>query len=285
MKFSFYFFCVFYPVLVNAAAVLEQNFEDSTFFLINQSICMEGVGDGNDVTGLWKGEGSVGDLLPTVVNENSTFSYGEQSILISRISSGGGILGKRTNNILQEHYEAEFSFKPVGSFTGDKSVQFGIYLADSENYYEPIVAYMSGLLYTNDNGGWGAKTSMVVPDNWYRIKLKGSLVTGLYNAYIDFGAINGWRGWQLLAIDQKHTDLKNIAGIFFSPWTSNHSLFIDDIKISGDIQLAVSCSEMSEMKINLAADLNRDCKIDFKDMAILANNWLKCKDPANQECD
>jgi hypothetical protein len=33
------------------------------------------------------------------------------------------------------------------------------------------------------------------------------------------------------------------------------------------------------------ADLNKDCKVDFKDFALMAENWMKCSDPANINCD
>jgi len=32
-------------------------------------------------------------------------------------------------------------------------------------------------------------------------------------------------------------------------------------------------------------DLNADCYLNFADFAMLAANWLKCSDPADNDCD
>ena len=35
----------------------------------------------------------------------------------------------------------------------------------------------------------------------------------------------------------------------------------------------------------LAADLNKDCYVNFGDLAVLAEEWLRCVDPANTSCE
>jgi hypothetical protein len=37
--------------------------------------------------------------------------------------------------------------------------------------------------------------------------------------------------------------------------------------------------------IHLPGDSNKDCKVDFKDFAGLADKWLGCSDPNEDRCD
>ncbi len=37
--------------------------------------------------------------------------------------------------------------------------------------------------------------------------------------------------------------------------------------------------------VYLPGDLNEDCYVDFKDLAIFASHWLTCTDPANRDCE
>jgi hypothetical protein len=52
---------------------------------------------------------------------------------------------------------------------------------------------------------------------------------------------------------------------------------------SGIYTLEVTCSGgMCEVK--LAGDVNGDCYVNFTDLAIMANNWLKCNNTMDPEC-
>ena len=42
-----------------------------------------------------------------------------------------------------------------------------------------------------------------------------------------------------------------------------------------------SCDEVRQLGWTMAADLNKNCRIDFGDFAMLASNWFKCNDPNN----
>lgn len=46
-----------------------------------------------------------------------------------------------------------------------------------------------------------------------------------------------------------------------------------------------SCSDVWFYGYGLAADMNRDCKIDLKDLLKLADDWARCYDPANTNCE
>ena len=56
---------------------------------------------------------------------------------------------------------------------------------------------------------------------------------------------------------------------------------VDDFKlVPVNIQ---NCGD--EGTVYLAADINKDCKVDFTDFAAFANQWLSCTDPSRAECD
>jgi hypothetical protein len=45
-----------------------------------------------------------------------------------------------------------------------------------------------------------------------------------------------------------------------------------------------SCAQAIAMGFKNAADLNKDCYVDFKDMVELSENWIKCNDPEDENC-
>lgn len=48
----------------------------------------------------------------------------------------------------------------------------------------------------------------------------------------------------------------------------------------------MNCEEARNMGYvaNLDADINKDCRYDFYDLALIAEDWLKCADPVNPDC-
>lgn len=45
-----------------------------------------------------------------------------------------------------------------------------------------------------------------------------------------------------------------------------------------------NCSQVAAAGVTLAADLNKDCEINFADFALIAQNWLKCNNPEDADC-
>ncbi|MHB9071009.1 MAG: hypothetical protein ACYC54_11665 [Sedimentisphaerales bacterium] len=48
----------------------------------------------------------------------------------------------------------------------------------------------------------------------------------------------------------------------------------------------MNCDEARDMGYvaNINADVNRDCRYDFEDFALIAEDWMECVDPANVNC-
>jgi len=46
-----------------------------------------------------------------------------------------------------------------------------------------------------------------------------------------------------------------------------------------------TCEQVLEMGYSLEGDLNRDCRVDIDDLAIIMNHWLACNDPLDEACD
>ena len=59
-----------------------------------------------------------------------------------------------------------------------------------------------------------------------------------------------------------------IVGIFPMPYTGGEP----------------TCEQKISMGNVLTGDFNRDCYVDFKDIAIFALDWTKCNDPENEDC-
>ena len=45
------------------------------------------------------------------------------------------------------------------------------------------------------------------------------------------------------------------------------------------------CEQAIELGYTLATDVNKDCYVDLKDLAIIALEWLDCMDPQNLACN
>jgi hypothetical protein len=60
--------------------------------------------------------------------------------------------------------------------------------------------------------------------------------------------------------------------------------FIDSFS-TAYIDLPSDCNEVGLFGWSLAGDINKDCYVNLKDFAILANQWQKCNDPCDPDFD
>jgi len=44
------------------------------------------------------------------------------------------------------------------------------------------------------------------------------------------------------------------------------------------------CNAVYKYGFEYAGDFNRDCKVDFKDLAMMTEQWLSCIDPNEDNC-
>lgn len=51
-----------------------------------------------------------------------------------------------------------------------------------------------------------------------------------------------------------------------------------------DTLVCCSCAELWDLGLGIAADLNKDCKVNFADFAGFAISWGKCNDPCDPNC-
>ncbi|OHB53043.1 MAG: hypothetical protein A2Y07_06495 [Planctomycetes bacterium GWF2_50_10] len=66
---------------------------------------------------------------------------------------------------------------------------------------------------------------------------------------------------------------------------------IDELRVSSSVRNGAdllcnvdSCKILAEQGLGLVGDINNDCKIDLKDIAILMFNWMDCNNPKDNEC-
>ena len=45
-----------------------------------------------------------------------------------------------------------------------------------------------------------------------------------------------------------------------------------------------NCLEVQDMNYGLSADLDNDCRVDFRDFALIAEKWSQCNEPDKPEC-
>jgi hypothetical protein len=64
----------------------------------------------------------------------------------------------------------------------------------------------------------------------------------------------------------------------------NNSYLVGHDTTSNSFFVPTDCHQVWSSGLGLKEDLNRDCYLDLKDWAILAQDWLKCTDPQGQSC-
>ena len=79
----------------------------------------------------------------------------------------------------------------------------------------------------------------------------------------------------------------SLAARYTSWYNSTVGERFDGVKVTRVGATApMNCYEAADMGYvaNVDADVNKDCHFDFTDLAILAQDWLKCVEPANSNC-
>jgi hypothetical protein len=89
--------------------------------------------------------------------------------------------------------------------------------------------------------------------------------------------------------------LSTLAGDYIAGYYNGNPWLLDELRIS-DTALTpnqflratntpVSCEEVQQFGYGLDEDLNADCYVDFSDVAVFAQDWLKCNDPEDVNCN
>jgi hypothetical protein len=225
-------------VAVNASVILQQDFEDTSVFVVGDAFERVGVGDGSTSVGLWRNPTTDGDWTPMAASDNSTFSSGSQCVELLRGSDsryGDGQMHAVVDNAAADLFVAEFSLK-----VDDAAAGFTLHLINSDQTGRgPVgIRYSGGYLDTVDGGDFKPKTGGVTPGEWFRIKFEGSIAQGGYYAYIDWGR---GAGYSLLDLDPQvfdNTTLTEVGGFTVYAYNSGQpaatapEIYVDDAKIA-----------------------------------------------------
>lgn len=77
------------------------------------------------------------------------------------------------------------------------------------------------------------------------------------------------------------TDFMAMTGGFMAPGVCP-AIGIEGMRIVGSYPQ--NCLDVWAYDVGMEADLNRDCRVDFKDFAAFTNYWLQCNDPCDPNC-
>ena len=64
----------------------------------------------------------------------------------------------------------------------------------------------------------------------------------------------------------------------------SHSVVLLEYEIPAYQPELVDCNEVWQYEYGLSTDVNRNCRVDLPDFALLALDWLKCNDPNEANC-
>lgn len=95
----------------------------------------------------------------------------------------------------------------------------------------------------------------------------------------------GW--WQDVEIDFANFPTKKVKFVldpYAATWIwAGNSMYLEQVTITLINQSEAKCGTKYNPYPS-GSDINHDCKIDFSDIALLAQYWLTCNDPANSSC-
>ncbi|MEN6386545.1 MAG: hypothetical protein ABFD79_15310 [Phycisphaerales bacterium] len=280
LKISFILFLAFSLNAGVTKVVVSQDFEDESIFQWGQAFDLTGIGDGTTSAGLWKNYTLAGNWTPKVYYDNSPFSEGKQCVNSVRGSKYGSgcVLGYRTNDSVSGNFISQISL-----LVTQPQCQFSLYLVDASKPTSTTgvgIAFYSGTLHLYDNKVWKPRSSGVALGEWFKLTIVGNTYSGTYSAYVDFGSWQGDLGNASFDV----TGLQNVAGLQVMPWVAGYEVYLDDFNLmEGSLPLS-SCSDINILGFGSKKDFNNDCYVNFKDFAVLSEDWLSCMDPADAEC-
>lgn len=122
-------------------------------------------------------------------------------------------------------------------------------------------------------------------ENWIAGKMQNiqweiSDTNAIPNVHIEYSTNNG-QGWN---------DVNTVPNTGSYNWlvpqvTSNQCLVrISNAADANVFDVSDNTFIIYQCRLNSKADLNGDCKVDFTDLAIFANDWLKCGNPFDPVC-
>ena len=226
------------------------------------------------------GRGGYGNALSFT---NSTFDWNQTAL---RFVSGNGIslpANRIPNNstVYVGAWVKVTSGFVLGDTAGEINSGVEVYLRLSEGATEGIYQSISDI-YNNTHlinsltFGFAEANSVPIANlttSWQYFE---------YPVHVgDSGSPSGW-GYVELNVSDRVGWRGDLAAAFTG------TIYLDDIYLgimSQKPELANPqiCGDYGT--VYLAADLNHDCYINFKDMAKLAQNWIKCTNPADAACN
>lgn len=254
---------------------ISQNFDDPNIFAPDKGSPQ---GFDTDYSAVW---------MPLSLNDapgiDNNFSYsGNQSLILER---GNGSLSGRVNIPMQagKNYEAQFWLYRDNT---DSSLIVAIGNGNggsdpNENSSGKFYCNSSGLvlLYDNLSNSYIDSGLLVSPQIWTKISLKFDSTELKYSVSV----IPQGQSEQNSDISASLRDI-SVNSIIFLPQLpeTGHVCHIDDILLRESIN---NCSDVWRLGYGYSSDVNKDCKVNLLDIAVVAQDWLKCNDPNDINCN
>ena len=272
--------------------ILDQDFESLPLGPIADPYGTNGVGSTADTGGRWR---QVGTIYPDPSIVNTVAYSGTQSYRISRLTAGENSIGWTYVESAPQGMPFEFSYwvNPVSG---------GSWIVAANNYdyiqtNTPVSVYIdpSGNLQARelrDDGNliWRDTGVDIAIGSWTGIKAvvkswgDGTSTVagrGFYDVYTNTGS-----GWV-----QAYSDVgfnssmlyDGINAVFVIPQAPANSIsgYMDDVNL---LVTPLTCADVFTIGNAVDGDLYQDCRIDLKDFAKFASDWLFCNDPEDTGC-
>ncbi|MCD4831394.1 MAG: hypothetical protein K8R02_06250 [Anaerohalosphaeraceae bacterium] len=134
------------------------------------------------------------------------------------------------------------------------------------------------ITYYDSNLGGNAELMDLVDSLWYKFKLELNYGTQKFTLKVR-AAGSGDAYTTASDIDFRDATCTSLDRLWCISYRNKCWGYWDDIKVVDGITPDV-CGDWGYAP----SDLNEDCYVDFKDIAILAENWLDCTDPTDTRC-
>ncbi|MCD4831976.1 MAG: hypothetical protein K8R02_09285 [Anaerohalosphaeraceae bacterium] len=151
----------------------------------------------------------------------------------------------------------------------------------SDPYNEAVKVIMSEDLHAivvSYGGGTATLMSGMLDRVWYEFEMVLDFQAKEFDVRVKEAGNSFWQG-TLDDLDFVDANCVSFDRIYCEASKDTVYGYFDDIKVVEGLP-TYECGDWGYAK----GDLNEDCYVDFEDMAILAENWLACTDPYNNEC-
>jgi hypothetical protein len=262
---------------------IEQNFDEFPSYTYPRA--NGGIGDShyfpslNKSPGFWERFGDIDDGYAVIQDE---FRYGDYGKAAKLIRGNGTVSARRSVSpgySVDDPLQSGYAVFESRIYIQDVSGGMVVYLTNfnQPNVFE-IGLYIrpnTGRLLYIDNGSWVNTDKYMAANQWHKVKFRLDMTAKKYSVYI------GEDSETEVAADASWSETSYIDYLWFYPDGATGAVsYIDDVYLRWNPMMYPNDPQCGDLAHPYpSGDLNQDCRVDLRDIAILSDYWFDCTLP------